>query len=96
MLVICFTKVRGFFFSSVFIFLIASVFFLVEGSFEAAEHHFLASGKRDSARLLSEMFLQWAEPTGEYGVFAIRGVIPYVSWKMLPFSIHLFLFLLGV
>jgi hypothetical protein len=24
------------------------------------------------------MFLQWAEPTQEYGVFAIRGVIPYV------------------
>lgn len=59
-------------------FSLMGVLFLVEGSFEAAEPHFLASGKRDSARVLSDMFLQWAEPTQEYGVFAIRGVIPYV------------------
>jgi hypothetical protein len=61
-----------------------------EGSFEAAEPHFLASGKRDSARLLADMFLQWAEPTQEYGVFALRGVIPCVfSLKSFRF-IHSF------
>ena len=49
-----------------------------EGSFEAAEVHFLASGKRDSARLLSQMFIEWATPTGTYGIFALRGTIPYV------------------
>lgn len=46
--------------------------------FEAAEIHYLSSGKRDSARALSEMFIQWAEPTQAYGVFSIRGTIPYV------------------
>lgn len=50
---------------------------LSEGSFEAAEVHFLASGKRDSARLLSQMFIEWATPTGAYGIFALRGTIPY-------------------
>jgi hypothetical protein len=32
------------------------------------------------------MFLQWAEPTQEYGVFAIRGVIPYVPFEFTPAS----------
>jgi len=50
-----------------------------EGSFEAAEVHFLASGKRDSARLLSQMFVEWATPTVAYGVFALRGTIPYLQ-----------------
>ncbi|KAF9532683.1 hypothetical protein CPB83DRAFT_807138 [Crepidotus variabilis] len=50
-----------------------------DGSFEAAEPHFLASGKRDSARSLSEMFIQWAEPTQAYGIFALRGTIPYLQ-----------------
>ncbi|KAE9388286.1 hypothetical protein BT96DRAFT_927188 [Gymnopus androsaceus JB14] len=47
-----------------------------EGSFEAAEPHFLASGSRDSARLLAEMFIQWATPTSTFGPFALRGTIP--------------------
>ncbi|KAJ7056739.1 hypothetical protein C8F01DRAFT_1257396 [Mycena amicta] len=50
-----------------------------EGSFEAAEPHFLASSKRDSARLLAEMFLQWsaADPKS-HGAFALRGILPYL------------------
>ena len=51
-----------------------------EGAFEAAEGHLLASGKRDSARLLAEMFLHWAMPNEVYGLFAIRGTIPYVKF----------------
>lgn len=50
-----------------------------EGSFEAAEPHFLASGSRDSARLLAEMFIQWATPTSTFGPFALRGTIPYLQ-----------------
>ncbi|KIK58047.1 hypothetical protein GYMLUDRAFT_246414 [Collybiopsis luxurians FD-317 M1] len=50
-----------------------------EGSFEAAEPHFLASGSRDSARLLAEMFIQWATPSGTFGPFALRGTIPYLQ-----------------
>ena len=51
-----------------------------EGAFEVAEVHLLASGKRDSARLLAEMFIQWASPNQVYGLFAIRGTIPYVKF----------------
>ncbi|PPQ63216.1 hypothetical protein CVT24_005676 [Panaeolus cyanescens] len=47
-----------------------------EGSFEAAEPHLLASGKRDSARLLADMFIEWGTPSGKFGVFALRGIIP--------------------
>ncbi|KAI0749312.1 hypothetical protein C8Q80DRAFT_616449 [Daedaleopsis nitida] len=50
-----------------------------EGSFDAAEPHFLAAGKRDSARLLAEMFLEWAGPDGPAGAFALRGTIPYLQ-----------------
>jgi hypothetical protein len=50
-----------------------------EGAFEVAEVHLLASGKRDSARLLAEMFLHWALPSQVYGLFAIRGTIPYLQ-----------------
>ncbi|KAF8629975.1 hypothetical protein AX17_005540 [Amanita inopinata Kibby_2008] len=49
-----------------------------EGAFEAAEPHLLASGKRDSARLLAEMFIQWSSTGGSPGAFAIRGTIPYL------------------
>ena len=57
-----------------------------EGAFEAAEVHLLAAGKRDSARLLAEMFLHWALPNHVYGLFAIRGTIPCVISSFL-FSI---------
>jgi len=50
-----------------------------EGAFESAEVHFLASGKRDSARLLAEMFIEWAAPSNTYGVFSLRGTIPYLQ-----------------
>ncbi|KAG6889002.1 hypothetical protein C0995_004470 [Termitomyces sp. Mi166 len=50
-----------------------------EGAFDAAEPHFLASGKRDSARLLAEMFIIWSAEGGTAGVFALRGVIPYLQ-----------------
>ncbi|KAJ4480213.1 hypothetical protein J3R30DRAFT_3403749 [Lentinula aciculospora] len=50
-----------------------------EGSFATAEPHFLASGSRDSARLLAEMFIQWAIPTNTFDPFALRGTIPYLQ-----------------
>ncbi|KAF8621998.1 hypothetical protein AX15_007352 [Amanita polypyramis BW_CC] len=49
-----------------------------EGDFEAAEPHLLASGTRDSARLLAEMFIQWASAGGSPGAFALRGTLPYL------------------
>ncbi|KAF5327502.1 hypothetical protein D9619_004982 [Psilocybe cf. subviscida] len=50
-----------------------------EHVFDVAEVHFLAAGKRDSARLLAEMFIQWAAPTNSYGLFALRGTVPYLQ-----------------
>ncbi|KXN87212.1 Golgi to ER traffic protein 4, partial [Leucoagaricus sp. SymC.cos] len=48
-----------------------------DGDFVAAEPHLLASGQRDSARMLAEMFLQWSD--GErFGLFALRGTFPYL------------------
>jgi len=50
-----------------------------EGSFEAAEPHLLAAGKRDSARLLAELFVQWSAGSQSHGAFALRGTIPYLQ-----------------
>jgi len=50
-----------------------------EGDFESAEQHFLASGQRDSARLLEEMFIQWLSVDGIAGPFALRGILPYLQ-----------------
>ncbi|KAF7375287.1 hypothetical protein MSAN_00415500 [Mycena sanguinolenta] len=51
-----------------------------EGAFEAAESHLLASGKRDSARLLAKMFIEWsAANTSSHGAFALRGTLPYLQ-----------------
>ncbi|KAJ7470795.1 hypothetical protein FB451DRAFT_1252276 [Mycena latifolia] len=51
-----------------------------EGAFEAAEPHFLASSKRDSARLLAEMFIEWsAVDPSSHGAFALRGILPYLQ-----------------
>ena len=47
-----------------------------EGTFDVAEPHLLAAGKRDSARLLAEMFVEWAGPQGSVEPFALRGTIP--------------------
>jgi hypothetical protein len=50
-----------------------------DGLFEAAEPHLLASGDRDSARLLAELFVQWSAPhSGSAGTFALKGTIPYL------------------
>nr|VWO95157.1 Longiborneol synthase CLM1 (EC (Culmorin biosynthesis protein 1) (Terpene cyclase CLM1) [Ganoderma boninense] len=43
------------------------------------EPYFLAAGKRDSARLLAEAFVQWAGPEGPAGAFALRGTLPYLQ-----------------
>ncbi|KAL4062889.1 hypothetical protein V8B97DRAFT_1637812 [Scleroderma yunnanense] len=50
-----------------------------EGAFNAAEPHLLASGKRDSARLLAQMFVDWADAGGLLGNFALRGTLPYLG-----------------
>ncbi|KIP08035.1 hypothetical protein PHLGIDRAFT_104927 [Phlebiopsis gigantea 11061_1 CR5-6] len=50
-----------------------------EGAYEAAEAHLLAAGKRDSARVLADMFVQWSSTGGAPGVFALRGTIPYLQ-----------------
>ncbi|TFK73256.1 hypothetical protein BDN72DRAFT_791175 [Pluteus cervinus] len=50
-----------------------------EGQFNLAEPHFLASGQRDSARLLAEMFIQWLVVEVPPGVFALRGTLPYLQ-----------------
>ncbi|EIN03959.1 hypothetical protein PUNSTDRAFT_108788 [Punctularia strigosozonata HHB-11173 SS5] len=49
-----------------------------EGAFEAAEPHLLAAGKRDSARVLAQMFVDWSAAGGSPGTFALRGVLPYL------------------
>ncbi|KAH9850297.1 hypothetical protein C2E23DRAFT_835943 [Lenzites betulinus] len=49
-----------------------------EGSFAVAEPHFLAGGKRDSGRVLAEMFVEWAGSDSPGGPFALRGTIPYL------------------
>ncbi|KAJ7352280.1 hypothetical protein DFH08DRAFT_858438 [Mycena albidolilacea] len=51
-----------------------------EGAFETAEPHLLASSKRDSARLLAEMFIEWsASDPSSHGAFALRGTLPYLQ-----------------
>lgn len=49
---------------------------VIEGSFDSAEPHLLASGQRDSARLLAQMFVEWASANGPPGAFALRGTVP--------------------
>jgi hypothetical protein len=49
-----------------------------EGAFEAAESHFIASGKRDSARILAVMMFEWSRGGAEPGAYASRGTIPYL------------------
>lgn len=50
-----------------------------EGAFDAAEPHLLAAGKRDSARLLAQMLVDWATEGGKPGNFALRGTLPYLE-----------------
>lgn len=49
----------------------------VEGAYDVAEQYLLSAGSRDSARLLAEAFLKWGTPSSTFGLFALRGVIPY-------------------
>ncbi|PCH42358.1 hypothetical protein WOLCODRAFT_144004 [Wolfiporia cocos MD-104 SS10] len=49
-----------------------------EGAFESAEPHLLAAGKRDSARVLAQMFIEWGGNSGALGAFALRGTLPYL------------------
>jgi len=52
-----------------------------EGSYDVAEPHFLASGKRDSARLLAQMTCEWWQATSSTSSpapFALRGTLPYL------------------
>ncbi|KAJ8588879.1 hypothetical protein M405DRAFT_818926 [Rhizopogon salebrosus TDB-379] len=50
-----------------------------DGAFNVAELHFLASGKRDSARLLADMMVEWSAAGGAPGTFALRGTLPYLQ-----------------
>ncbi|KAG1806948.1 hypothetical protein EV424DRAFT_1558581 [Suillus variegatus] len=50
-----------------------------DGAFDAAEPHFLASGKRDSARSLANMMIEWSAAGGALGNFALRGTLPYLQ-----------------
>ena len=53
----------------------------LEGNFIGAEPHLLSSGTRDSARLLAQVYSDWAKATNTLGshagIFALRGIIPY-------------------
>ncbi|TFK27839.1 cytoplasmic protein [Coprinopsis marcescibilis] len=50
-----------------------------EGQYDTAEPYLLASGTRDSARLLAETFLAWGASTNTHGLFALRGILPYLE-----------------
>ena len=49
---------------------------LSEGAFIQAEPHLLAARKRDSGRILADMFVEWSTQGGTPGAFALRGVLP--------------------
>lgn len=53
-----------------------------EGAYDVAEPHLLASGKRDSARLLAQMFVDWCAADGIPGNFALRGTLPLVPFTL--------------
>jgi len=55
-----------------------------EGTFDAAEPHLLAAGKRDSARLLAQMLVDWATEGGKPGNFALRGTLSSVQGCIHP------------
>lgn len=49
---------------------------LEESALDLAETHFLAAGKRDSARSLAQLLLDWLDGGSDIGRFASRGAIP--------------------
>ncbi|EIM88335.1 cytoplasmic protein [Stereum hirsutum FP-91666 SS1] len=54
-----------------------------EGVVDATESHLLAAGKRDSARVLAHVYVDWAQSSTDgvaahAGSFGLRGTIPYL------------------
>ncbi|KAI9454758.1 cytoplasmic protein [Lactarius psammicola] len=53
-----------------------------ESDFVGAEPHLLAAGTRDSARLLAQVYFDWAKASDSLeshaGTFALRAVLPYL------------------
>jgi hypothetical protein len=53
-----------------------------ESDFVGAEPHLLAAGTRDSARLLAQVYYDWAKASNSLqshaGTFALRAVLPYL------------------
>lgn len=62
-----------------YLILLWSIYSFKERLFELAEPHLLAAGKRDSARLLAHLLVDWSNGASNVGLYASRGVIPYVS-----------------
>ncbi|KAL4248705.1 GET4 family protein [Abortiporus biennis] len=50
-----------------------------EGAFDQAEPHLLTAGKRDSAHILAQMFVEWSSQGGGAGAFALRGTLPFLQ-----------------
>jgi len=50
-----------------------------EGAFGSAEPYLLAAGKRDSAHILAQMFVEWSSQGAPPGAFALRGTLPYLE-----------------
>jgi hypothetical protein len=57
----------------------------LEGDCVGAEPHLLASGTRDSARLLAQVYFDWAKASNSLeshaGIFALRGTLPYAFYS---------------
>ncbi|WOO79356.1 Golgi to ER traffic protein 4 [Vanrija pseudolonga] len=48
--------------------------------FVPAEHHLLASGKRDAATLLAELLFEWSEKgKQDPGPYAVKGTLPFLA-----------------
>jgi hypothetical protein len=60
----------------------------LEEDFVGAEPHLLASGTRDSARLLAQVYFDWAKATNSLGshagIFALRGILPCALFSGVP------------
>lgn len=61
-----------------------------EADFVGAEPHLLAAGTRDSARLLAQVYFDWAKASNSLeshaGTFALRAVLPYAIHSPTPLS----------
>ncbi|KAH8983854.1 cytoplasmic protein [Lactarius akahatsu] len=59
-----------------------------ENDFVGAEPHLLAAGTRDSARLLAQVYFDWAKASNSLeshaGTFALRAVLPYATHSRTP------------